>query len=225
MEIVNSKDSGKELEKFEDATNLAIRIDKLLNSGRNWVELTTELNQFEQTYKPIKYYQHIHLKYFPVELDVVDEKEFEKQRAVQELDWIIEQATLAYRKSLEDRVDSIQTAGYVRNTKGKEVDDDEDSLSKNKGNMVTVNKLTGKADNTYLNTIMNAIDKKCKILGINAPKKTEFDLGEFFKNLTQVNIQNNINYTKPVTSEKDALKMGSLINSDFEEIEEDIDGV
>jgi hypothetical protein len=215
MQLINTEESTKELIELKEKELIASKIDILLSEGRMWVEIVNQLNALSKNYQAISYYQKIYTDFLPKMLYIVDDQELEKQRMLNELDWIILEATKGYRLSLEDKIESKQTQGYVKNKKSEETETiDENILKDNKGNMITLTEVKGKGDTSFLNTIMNAIDKKCKILGITIPKNKDFNPTVFFQSLNQMNIQNNniTQYPKPVKSESEALDISDNID-------------
>ena len=223
MEVINTKEGSKELIQATKYQSLAIEVDTLMNGGKHWLEITTELNILNNTNRPVAYFQYVHMNYLPKDYSFeIDDVEIEKKRAIQELDWVILEATKAYRESLKDKVDSVQEQAYIKAETLEEqltnlVSDiklekgAESSIAKSKGKNVIINKIKGKGDNAYLNTIISAVEKRTKLLGINASKKKEFDPDDFFKSLKNITIQQTNNYSSPIRSEAEALAKSDLL--------------
>lgn len=172
---------------------------RLLAQGSTWQEIASAINS-ERPYTITAGHLHsvynIRLKNAALQRAPGDELE----RVIDDLDAVMFKALKAWNDSIGE-VHVVTTKGIVQF-------DDENNPTGQITTEETIKAMQQNGDAAYLNVYLKALEKKTKLLGMNAP--AQLDLNLFLKNL-QLDDSSEHDVLPPITSEEEAKRFGEKL--------------
>lgn len=209
--------------------------------GLTWIEITTQLNTLRDYTLSQRSYQATYNKYLTDKKHTDDDiVKLEKERMIEELDFVILESLKAWRNSCKPTIEKVNFTGKVSGRSKEDIHEElqelyyqledlpdaalTDSLVAAKMAQLqasqvwsnySVEQKSGNGNPAYLANAMKAQERKADLLGLNVPKKTEFDIKTFFMEHKVIIDDSNGRQEIPLSSEREVLAK----YDDIEEVE------